>query len=224
MDHAAIRQITEARRNNESNVRLELKVQLADSVKFELSDRWSYEFTEKGNIIYANKKIYEIHPKEFKEFCSKLLNQIKNIEKDILKQAELWQGASALNSMFKHYHDIEYTEQDLDEYYEKVSKAYFENQEELEEFPLALITSYGTYLTEQEQKKAIDLLIEEGKKKQGDPLVITGMKNLHGFSKDNVMLFDPFDTNMVGDGAYYTHEEQSANLRARIEKYSRTLP
>lgn len=222
MDYAAIRQITEARRNNESNVKLELKVILTDSVKFELSDRWIYEFTEKGNIIYANKKIYEIHPEEFKEFCSKLLNQIKNIEKDTLKQAELWQGASALNSMFKHYNDIEYTDQDMDEYHEKVSKAYFENQEELEEFPIALITSYGTYLTEKEQKKAIDLLVEEGKKKQGDPLVITGMNNLHGFRKDGTMLFNPIDR--LVNGSYYTPDEEAKNLRKTLEKYSKTTP
>lgn len=221
MDYAAIRQITEARRNNESNAKLELKVKLADSVKFELSNRWSYEFNKKGDIIYASTKIYKIHPEEFKEFCSGLLKQIKNIEKDILKQAELWQGASALNSMFLHYNDLDYTDQDLDEYYEKVSRAYFENQEDLEEFPIALITSYDTFLTERDQKKAIDLLIEAGRRKKGDSLAITGMKNLHGFGKDNVMLFDPFDINMPGDGIYYTHEEQGANFRERLEEYSK---
>ena len=222
MDYAAIRQITEARRNNESNVKLELKAILTDSVKFELDNKQIYEFTEKGNLIYANKKVYEIHPEEFKEFCNELLNQIKNIEKDTLKQAELWQGASALNSMFKHYNDIEYTDQDMDEYHEKVSKAYFENQEELEEFPIALITSYGTYLTEQEQKKAIDLLIEEGKKKEGNPLVIAGMNNLHGFRKDGTMLFNPIDR--LVNGSYYTHDEEAKNLRKTLEKYSKTTP
>lgn len=211
-NYKAYRELRDASINREGNIKLELTVSTITHPEFRLSNGWKYEFKEKGRLIYASTNIYRISAEDFSGFCKGLLGKMQEIEQEAVQMVELWAAYTALHSLAASVGQKR-EECDLLEKLERIEQAYEKHKGCLHEFPNEILMSREFLNDRIVLEKARDAALEAANNKKGRSLVIKGIDMIHGFRKNDTMLFDPIDI-------YYTHDEKGAELRSSLERYA----